>query len=160
MLGLTLPGLLHTAVSLIAVAAGPIALVRYKQISSKHRVGKVHVVMTIFTGVTAFSIFRHGGFGEPHASDIVTLVVLGVAGAAEYSNLFGPGSAYVQTVSYAAPSLFHLIPGATETTTHLPLGACVWRNVDAAALQVVAAALLIATTLQVRWLRAKRPQQA
>jgi hypothetical protein len=35
MLGLTLPGLLHTAVSLIAVAAGPIALVRYKQISPR-----------------------------------------------------------------------------------------------------------------------------
>jgi hypothetical protein len=142
-------GLLHTAISLIAVATGPIALVRYKQISSKHRVGKVHVVMTIFTGVIAFSIFRHGGFGEPHASDIVTLVVLGVAGAAGYSNLFGPGS-----------FLFHLIPGATETTTRLPVGACVWRDADAAASQVVAAALFLTTTLQVRRLRAKRPQQA
>jgi hypothetical protein len=83
MFGLMLLGLLHTPISLIAVAAGPIALVRYKQISSKHRVGKVYVVTTIVT-----------------------------------------------------------------------------RNADAAALQVVAAALFIATTLQVRRLRAKRPQQA
>jgi hypothetical protein len=62
------------------------------------------------------------------------------------------------------PGLLHtaisLIAGATETTTRLPLGACVWRHADAAALQVVAAALFIATTLQVRRLRAKRPQQA
>jgi hypothetical protein len=116
--------------------------------------------MTIVTGVVALGIFRYGGFGEPHASDIVTLVVLGVAGAAGYSNLFGPGSACVQSVSYAVPFLFHLIPGATETTTRLPLRACVLRNVDAAALQVVAAALFIATTLQVRWSPAQRPQQA
>jgi hypothetical protein len=135
-------------------------LVRYQQISSKHRVGKVYVVMTIVTGVIALGILRHGGFGEPHASDIVTLVVLGVAGAARCSNLFGPGSAYVQTASYAVPFLFHLVPGAIETTTRLPLGACVLRNADAAASQAVAAALFIATTLQVRWLRAKRPQQA
>jgi hypothetical protein len=83
MFGLMLLGLLHTAISLIAVAAGPIALVRYKQISSKHRVGKVYVVTTIVT-----------------------------------------------------------------------------RNADAAALQGVAGALFTAATLQVRWLRAQRPQQA
>jgi hypothetical protein len=160
MFGLMLLGLLHTAISLIAVAAEPVALVRYKQVSSKHRVGKVYVFTTIVTGVIAFGIYRHGGFGEPNASDIVTLVVLGVGGAAGYSNLFGPGSAYDQTVSYTVPFLFHLIPGATETTTLLPLGVCVLRNADAAALQVVAAALFIATTLQVRRLRAKRPQQA
>jgi hypothetical protein len=83
MFGLMLLGLLHTAISLIAAAAGPIALVRYKQISSKHRVGKVYVVTTIVT-----------------------------------------------------------------------------RNADAAALQVVTAVLFIAATLQVRRLRAQRPQQA
>jgi hypothetical protein len=160
MFGLMLRGLLHTAISLIAVAAGPIALVRYKQISSKHRVGKVYVVTIIVTDVIPFPIYRRGGFGEPNGPDIVTLVVLGVRGAARYSNLFGPGSAYVQTVSYAVPLLFHLIPGATETTTRLPLGVCVLRNADAAALQVVAAALFIAPTPQVRRLRAKRPQQA
>jgi hypothetical protein len=160
MFGPTPLGVLHTAISLIAVAAGLIALVRYKQISPKNLVGKVHVVTTIVTCVTAFGVFRHGDFGKPHALSIVTLVVLGVAAATRDSNLFGPGSAYVQTVSYAVPFLFHLTPGVTETTTRLPLGASLLPNADAAALQVVTAALFIAAALQVRWLRAQRPQHA
>ena len=40
MLGLMLLGLLNTAISLIAVAAGLIAFDRYKQISPKNLVGK------------------------------------------------------------------------------------------------------------------------
>ena len=44
---------LHTAISLIAVAAGLIALVRYKQISPKNLVGKAHIVTAIVQVVTA-----------------------------------------------------------------------------------------------------------
>jgi len=55
---------LHIATSLIAVTAGLIALVRYKQIFSKNLVGKAYVVTTIVTCVTAFGTFQHGGFGK------------------------------------------------------------------------------------------------
>jgi uncharacterized membrane protein len=157
MLGLTPLGTIHTAISLIAVAAGLIAFVRDKEISPRNWVGKIYVVTTVLTCLTAFGIFQHGGFGKPHALAILTLVVLGVAYVAGYTKLYGRASPYIETVSYSGTFLFHLIPAVTETTTRFPLGAPLLPNADAPALQAATAVLLVAflagAALQVRRLR-------
>ena len=99
MLGLTPLGTFHTAISLIAVASGAIALVRDKEISPRNLLGKTYVITTVITCLTGFVIFQHGGFGKPHVLGIITLVVLGVAGVAGTTQLFGRASRYVETVS-------------------------------------------------------------
>jgi uncharacterized membrane protein len=160
MLGLTPLGAFHTAISLIALAAGLVALVRDRQISAKNLLGKIYVVTTIVTCVTGFGIFQHGGFGNAHVLGIITLVVLGVAAVAGHSNLFGRASRYVETVSYSATFFFHFIPAITETSTRLPPGSPLVANADAPALQVATGVLfvafLIGATLQVQRLRASR----
>ena len=159
MFGLTQLGVIHTAISLIAVAAGLIALVRDKEISPRNVLGKVYVITTVLVCLTGFGIFQHGGFGKPHALGIITLVVLGIAYVAGYTKLYGGASPYVETVSYSATFLFHLIPGITETTTRLPLGAPLLPSPEAPALQAATAVLgvlfLIGAGLQVRRLRAR-----
>ncbi len=159
MFGLTPLGVIHTAISLIAVAAGLIALLRDKEISPRNGVGKIYIIATILTCLTGFGIFQHGGFGKPHALGIITLVVLGVAYVAGYTKFYGRFSPYIETVSYSATFLFHLIPGITETTTRLPLGAPLLPNAEAPALQAASAVLgvlfLIGATLQVRRMRAR-----
>src|SRR6266852_8991130 len=159
MFGLTQLGVIHTAISLIAVAAGLFAFFRDKEISPRNGVGKIYIIATILTCLTGFGIFQHGGFGKPHALGIITLVVLGVAYVAGYTKLYGRASPYIETVSYSATFFFHMIPGVTETTTRLPLGAPLLPNADAPALQVATAALgvafLIGAALQVRRLRSR-----
>ena len=159
MFGLTPLGVIHTAISLIAVAAGLIALIRDKEISPRNMLGKTYVIATVITCLTGFGIFQHGGFGKPHALGVITLVVLAVAYVAGYTKLYGRASPYIETVSYSATFLFHLIPGITETTTRLPLGAPLLPNADAPALQAASAVLgvlfLIGAALQVRRLRAR-----
>src|SRR6266849_1921961 len=159
MFGLTPLGVIHTAISLIAVAAGLIAFIRDKEISPRNMLGKIYVIATVITCLTGFGIFQHGGFGKPHALGIITLIVLGVAYVAGYTKLYGWASPYVETVSYSATFLFHMIPGITETTTRLPLGAPLLPNADAPALQaataVMGVAFLIGATLQVRRMRAR-----
>jgi uncharacterized membrane protein len=154
MFGLTPLGTFHTAVSLIAVAAGLVALIRDKRISAATALGKTYVVTTVITCVTGFALFQHGGFGKPHVLGIITLVVLAVALVAGCSSVFGRASRRVEAVSYSATLLFHLIPGITETTTRLPPGAPLVANADAPALQVAAGVLfvafLIGAVLQVR----------
>src|SRR5437773_3596955 len=120
MLGLTPFGAFHTAISLVAVLAGLVAFIRYKAISPRSLAGKVYIGMTVATCVTGFFIFHHGGFGKPHVLGIVTLLVLGVAAIAGYSNVFGRASRYVETISYSATFFFHMIPAITETSTRLP----------------------------------------
>jgi uncharacterized membrane protein len=143
MFGLTPLGVFHTAVSLIAVAAGLLALVRDKQISLRNMTGKIYVLTTVITCLTGFGIFQHGGFGKPHVLGIITLVVLAIAAIAGSSRVFGRASPYVEAVSYSATFLFHMIPAITETTTRLPLGAPLLPNADAPALQAATGVLLV-----------------
>lgn len=158
MFELTTLGIIHTLISLIAVAAGSIGLFRDRIISPRNRTGIIYIVATILTCLTGFGIFQHGGFGKPHVLGIITLAALGIAWVAGHSATFGRASRYVEAVGYSATFLFHLIPGITETSTRLPLGAPLLPNADAPQLQAATGVLfvlfLVGVTLQVRALRA------
>jgi uncharacterized membrane protein len=160
MLGLTPLGTFHTAISLVAVGSGLVALVRDKAISPKTTVGKTYVITTVITCLTGFGIFQHGGFGPPHVLGVITLVVLGVAAAAGRGKLFGRAAPYVEAVSYSATFLFHMIPAVTETSTRLPVGAPLVANAEAPALQAANGVLfvlfLIGAALQVRHMKGAR----
>lgn len=124
MLGITPFGWVHTIISLIAVACGIISFIRYGAILWATKIGRTYVYTTILTCLTGFFIFHHGGFGKPHALGIITLIVLSTALAAgEKIKLFGRVSPYIETVCYSLTFFFHLIPGVTESTTRLPVGA-------------------------------------
>ena len=110
MSGLTNLGVFHTAISLVAVGAGVICLVRDKAISQRSLAGKVYVWMTVITCLTGFGIFQHGGFGKPHALGVLTLVALAVATLAERRRQFGERSRQVEVVAYSMTFLFHMIP--------------------------------------------------
>ena len=158
MLGLTSLGIVHTAISLVAVVAGAIALIRDGAITPRNALGKTYIVTTVLTCLTGFGIFQHGGFGKPHMLGIITLVVIGIAALAGYTSLFGRASKYVETVGYSLTFLFHMIPGVTETSTRLPLGKPLLPSAEAPQLQVASGVLfvlfLIGAALQVRKLRA------
>jgi hypothetical protein len=130
MFGLTPLGAFHTAVSLIAIAAGFASLIRHGDITWRAPEGKAYVLTTVLTCLTAFGIFRHGGFGPPHALGIITLIVLGVALTAGATKVFGRASRYVETVGYSATLFLHMIPGVTETATRVPLGAPLASSAD------------------------------
>lgn len=130
MFGLTTLGTFHTAVSLIAVAAGFAALARYREISTRSRSGSAFFWGTVITCVTGFGIFRHGGFGNPHILGIVELIVLGVALAAERRSAFGRASRYVATLGFSLALFLHFIPATVETLTRLPAAAPYLANAD------------------------------
>jgi uncharacterized membrane protein len=160
MFGLTTLGTIHTAISLVAVAAGLVAFVRYGGISLRTTTGSVYVWTTVLTCLTGFGIFQHGGFGKPHVLGIVTLVVLAIAALAGRGRLFGRAAPYVETVAYTMTFLFHMIPAVTETTTRLPLGAPLLPNADAPQLATATALMfvlfLVAAAYQVWRLRDAR----
>lgn len=159
MAALSTLGIIHTAISLVALAAGIRAFIRYKEISPASGAGMLYIVMTVLTCLTGFFIFAHGGFGKPHALGVLTLLVLGVAGMARFSKVFGRAGPAVETVSYSLTFFFHFIPGVTETTTRLPVGAPLVAGHDAPELVVITGLLfvvfLVGATIQVRRLRAR-----
>lgn len=159
MLGLTNLGIVHTAISLVALGSGALALIRDREITLGNGTGRLYFWTTVLTCLTGFPIMQHGGFGPAHAVGIITLVVLGVAWAAHASK-FGGASRVVEVVSFSATFLFHLIPTITETSTRLPVGAPLVTNRDGPELQAASGVLfvlfLIGATLQVRRMRAKQ----
>lgn len=162
MFGLTSLGVVHTAISLVAVIAGLIALCRDGRIAPGSGLGRTYIWATVLTCLTGFGIFQHGGFGKPHVLGIVTLLVLFVATLAGRTALFGRASTYVETVSYSATLLFHMIPGITETSTRLPLGAPLSPNADAPQLQVATAGLFVLFAIGAAWqvLRLRKASQS
>jgi uncharacterized membrane protein len=163
MLGLTPLGTFHTAISLIAVGTGLVAMLGHGQITPKNLNGRVYLATTLITVITGFGIFQHGGFGRPHALGILTLIVLVIALVAARTRFYGRASPYVETVAYTATFFFHFIPGIVETTTRLPLGKPLLQTPDDPPLQiatgVIFLALVVVATLQVRHMRAARHPQ-
>ena len=157
MLGLTPLGTLHTAISLVAVIAGFVALARYKEISSRSTSGSVFFWGTVITSLTGFGIFQHGGFGKPHVLGIVTLVVLAVALAAERTSVFARASRYVAALGYSLALFLHFIPSTVETLTRLPAGAPYLANPEDPKSQPIIGffflVFLVGATLQVLRLR-------
>lgn len=159
MFGLTTLGAVHTAISLVALAAGFVSIVRFGEIAAGRTVGRVYVWATVLTCLTGFGIFQRGGFGAPHMLGIVTLAVLGLAALADSGRLFGGWSHYVATIAFSTTLFFHMIPGLTETFTRLPSGAPLFSSPEDPALQkavgVCFVLLVIGCILQVRRLRAR-----
>jgi uncharacterized membrane protein len=120
MLGLTDLGVVHTLISLVAVAAGVVSFARYGSISLRTSVGLVYVVTTALTALTGFGIFKTGAFGPAHAVGVLTLVVLAFAVLVEKRPIVGALSRPIETVSYTTTFFLHMIPAINETTTRLP----------------------------------------
>lgn len=160
MFGLTPFGAFHTAISLIALAAGALGLLRDGRISPANVVGKIYIVTTIVSAGTGLFIFHHGGFGKPHVLSILTLAVLAVAALATRTAVFGSASRYVEALAYSLTFFFHWIPGLTETLTRLPAGTPLLSGPDAPQLKVLTGILffifLAGAALQVRRLRGER----
>jgi len=158
MLGLTPLGAFHTAISLIAVVAGFVALARAREISTRSAAGVIFFGGTVISCLTAFGIFQHGGFGVPHVFAIVALVVLAVALAAERTEAFGRLSRYVATVGYSFVLFLHFVPATVETLTRLPASAPYLANPEDPKVQPILGffflLFLVGATLQVLRLRA------
>lgn len=157
MFGLTFLGAIHTAISLVALAAGFSSLARTGLITWNSGHGRTYVIATVLTCLTGFGIFQRGGFNEAHMLGVLTLLVLGVAWLAARRRLGGRSRA-IEAVALSLTLYFHFIPGITETSLRLPVGAPLAASTDEpwlkAAVGILFLVFLAGAWLQVRHLRA------
>jgi uncharacterized membrane protein len=119
---LTQLGAVHTVISLLAVLAGIVALIRYGKITSGTQAGLWFVVLTAATCITGLFIFRHGGFGPPHMLSLLTLAVLAITFTLERVAKGARFATYVVVLGNSLALFFHLLPALNEGGTRLPLG--------------------------------------
>jgi uncharacterized membrane protein len=149
MSSLSMLGIVHTGISLVAVAAGIACFMRHGAIDSRSRGGKLYIATTILTCLSGFFIFAHGGFGKPHALGVLTLIVLALALLLERRVARGR-AARVAMVAYSLSFYFHLIPAVTETATRLPASAPLVASAESPVLAVVYFLLFLVFLVGVR----------
>lgn len=149
-------GWFHTAMGVIALVSGGVALARFKEITLHTRPGQIYLVATLLTAVTALAIFQRGEFGAGHALAVMTLLALAVGTAAATTTAFGKLSRYVQAVSFSATLLFHCIPAITDGLLRLPVGDPVLASINDPVLVACYLGLLLlfltGIGLQLRWI--------
>ena len=156
-MNLTPLGIVHTLLSLVAVVAALVALVRDGGVAPRSRIGRVYIWSLVATCLTGLPIFRHGTIGPPHIIGVLTLAAFAVAFAAGKGAL-GRASARVEAISYWVTLLLLGVATVTETLTRLPPSAPLVASPDAGVLKVLDLGLLvlfvIGLTRQLRRLRA------
>jgi uncharacterized membrane protein len=156
-MNLTPLGVAHTILSLVAVVAAILALVKEHGVMPTSAIGRLYIWSLIATCVTGLPIFRHGTIGPPHILGVLTLATFGVAALARTTQVFGRLSPYVETISYSVTLLFLGISTVTETLTRVPPGAPIVAGPDAPIFKplylVLLVLFLVRVTMQIRRLR-------
>lgn len=144
MIELTATGWAHTLFSLISLACGIFLLISRGEIAADNRIGRLFLIATALTAMTALAIYQRGGFGPGH---ILAILALGAIG---FGLLVGRGAArgsrrhVLAALAFSFTLLCQLVPGATETLTRFPLGNPLIARVDSPELQPVFLGLLAA----------------
>ena len=112
-------GIIHTAISIIALLVAFYALYREGKINPITGPGKWYIWLTVITCVTGFPIMKTGHFTPGHylAIIIVVLLPLGIYAG----RIFGKIAAYVQVIIMSATLFLSLIPAVVESLTRLPM---------------------------------------
>lgn len=144
MLGLTALGVVHTAISLVAIASGVWAFARDKVIVL-NGLGKLYLTTTALTAATGLMMFRHDAWRIGHSFSVLTLAVLAIGIVAAFTPLFGRASRYVQAFFLTSTMLIHMITGLAETLTRLPAGAPLVTATNAFIFKYIIIALVLLT---------------
>jgi len=120
---ITLLGWLHTILGIFAILTGVYTLAKNKVIETKKKSGKIYLLSTLITALTALGIYHQGGFNMAHILAILTLLAVLVGIIADKYKLFGNLSSYVQAVCFSSTLLFHMIPAITDGLMRLPVEA-------------------------------------
>ncbi len=142
-LPLSIAGIVHTALSLVPVAAGLFAFCRYGKIDPGTRAGKLYWLGMLASVVTAFALSSTGGFNPGHALGLLTLLVMAAATLAPRIAFLGRSAAYVQVGLMSFSFMLLMVPGTNETLSRLPAGDPIGHGPESAPVQLALAGMFV-----------------
>ncbi|HWD89351.1 MAG TPA: hypothetical protein VG367_14570 [Mucilaginibacter sp.] len=116
---LSVLGIIHTAISIIALIAGFTAVYKTGKIDPKNSMGKWYILLTVITCLTALPIMKTGHPTGGHYLGIMILVLLPLGIYAR--RIFGRAAGFAQLFIMSTTLFLSMIPAIIETLTRLPL---------------------------------------
>lgn len=132
---LSILGIIHTAISLLALVYAGVCLFRDGRINPYNRPGIGYAITTALGCITAFGLSKEGGFNPGHALAIMILVLMLISYALRPTDGKRPLALYVQTFCMTTTLLLSLVPAINETLTRLPAGHPFAENINSPAIQ-------------------------
>jgi membrane-associated HD superfamily phosphohydrolase len=118
---LSILGIIHTAISVIALLVAFFALFKEGKINPENGRGKLYVLLTIVTCITALPIMKTGHPTAAHFVAIIILILLPIGIYAKSVKLLGKSAGYIQIIVMSTTLFFSFIPATIETLTRLPI---------------------------------------
>lgn len=118
---LSILGIIHTAISIIAIIAAVIALLRDGKINPANAVGKAYVILTIVTCLTSLPIMKTGHPTAGHFVAVIVLLLLPLGVYARSIKFLGKLADYVQVIVMSTTLFLSMVPAIVETLTRLPV---------------------------------------
>ncbi|MDB5152517.1 MAG: hypothetical protein JWR54_1268 [Mucilaginibacter sp.] len=118
---LSVLGIIHTAISIIALLVAFYALFRSGKLDPATGPGKLYIWLTVLTCVTAFPIMKTGHFTPGHYVAITILILLPLGVYVKSLRIFGKLADYVQIIFLSTTLFLSMIPTIVETLTRLPI---------------------------------------
>jgi len=120
---LSILGIIHTVISVLAVIVAVFALLRYGKINPMNVAGKLYIVLTVIACLTSLPIMKNGHPSAGHPLAIIILILLPVAIYAGWIKVLKRNARYIQTVLISFTLFLSMIPATVETLTRLPISA-------------------------------------
>ena len=118
---LSILGIIHTAISILAILAALYALFIDGKISPANDRGKLYILLTAITCISGFPIMRFGHPTAGHTLGIVILVILPIAYFITSLKFLGKIATYLQVFLMSLTLFLSCIPAVVETLTRLPI---------------------------------------
>jgi len=118
---LSVLGIVHTAISILAILAAFYALFRSGKINPSAGPGKWYTWLTILTCVTGLPIMRFGHPTAGHYLAIIILLLLPIGIYARRMRFLGKLGEYIQVVAMSTTLFLSCIPLIVESLTRLPI---------------------------------------
>jgi hypothetical protein len=158
---LSILGIIHTAISIIAIFAAFYALLRDGSIDPANSRGKLYILLTVITCLTALPIMRTGHLTAGHNLAVIILIVLPIAYFAPSMKFLGKSAVYIQIFLMSLTLFFSFIPAIVETLTRVPISHPIASGPNAPLIQMGLLTLVVLFTAGVLyqlvklWLRKK-----
>ena len=140
---LSILGIIHTAISVIALLAAFYALFKSGKLDPLTGSGRAYIWLTILTCVTGFPIMKTGHFTPGHYVAITILILLPLGIYAKQLRIFGKFWEYAQVIFLSTTLFLSWIPAFVETLTRLPISSPIADGPNAPILQNLLAGLLV-----------------
>ncbi|MFI2744518.1 hypothetical protein ACG2LH_17415 [Zhouia sp. PK063] len=119
-MGLSVLGIVHTIIGIVAIIAAIISYIRFGKINLNHNTGKFYFYFTIVTSLTSLGLLKHG-FNPGHIFALFIIVLVLIAYYLHIKKLGNNKFRYFENFSLSFSFFLSWVPTVNETFNRVPV---------------------------------------